>query len=93
MNHLAIRAFWHNVSKVTSRSLFRVHLAVSVLDKIWNRVEHNLSESLHNSLPITVLLSLSPVKINGLIITAPDTFSSLVLPWALPGGVSNGVTL
>lgn len=71
----------------------RVHLVVSVLDKIWNRVEHNLSESLHNSLPITVLLSLSPGKINGLIITAPDTFSSLALPWALPGGVSNGVTL
>ena len=46
-----------------------------VPDKIWNRVEHNLSESLHNLLPITVLLSLSLVEINGLIIIAPDTLS------------------
>lgn len=58
----------------------RVHLVVSVPYKIWNRVEHNLSESLHDSPPITMLLSLSPVKINGLIITASDTVCSLHFP-------------
>lgn len=54
---------------------------------------HNLSESLHDSPPITVLVSLSPVKINGLIITASDTVSQPVFPWASPACVSNGVTL
>ena len=74
MNHSAIQAFWHSLSKVTSHSLFQSSTSC-VPDKIWNRIEHNLSESLYNLLPITVLLSLSVVEINGLIIIAPDTLS------------------
>lgn len=56
-------------------------------------MEHNLSETLHNSLPITVLLFLSSVKINGQIITASDTVSQPVFPRPSPAYVSNGVTL
>lgn len=40
-----------------------------------------------------MLLSLSPVKINGLIITASDTVLQPAFPWASPACVPNGVTL
>lgn len=60
--------------------------------KIWNRVEHNLSESSHHCPPITVLLSLSSLKINGLIITAADKSHSLHFPGRRQP-VSNGVAL